>query len=1777
MVELEFDYEQNKIYIQANLDEYFSNVINKYYIKSQLEPNSVIFMVHSIQIPENKRIFEVMNQFEKTNKRMYIAVFPLYKCDSNKNIIVDAKEIICPKCSEQCRIKVEDYMIKLYDCKNNHQTTIKLDEFKETQKIDLNKIKCNNCNFKSMGNTFNNTFYYCLNCRANLCVLCKSKHKKNHFIINYEQKDYKCPYHFDSYFKYCYNCKSNICMLCNQAHLNHKLESYENIISNPDNKRIELDKIKNEIDIFNKNVKKIINGLNQLIENMETYYNIFNNIFNNYNVNDKNYHVLKNINQINLNTNIYNEILQINKNKNNIDKINKIFNIYYKMQGKNNLDPFNFFNYDSNEKSKTVTRTIEDASEDYYMFRLGLNTLNDDEQKTKFLNSNGSSVSLPQYENSFYFYFGLKDGSTALDEFNKQFFSQCETKSVFMDEPKLTVNSYGSACTLTLGMHIGIDNMTSPASLTIKNKTLNKTILVGNNNVTGKTHMDFNYPEDVEGTAEPLTIGSYEITVVDADNQTITNTVNIGQDFIKTEVEKKDFEFKTKGLSDIQIISSGKTNGCGYIKVNNEFVVSGNTFNVGDGNNGVILVDEDSNYALTGVTKEQINQQVENIRGEGLTGTYYPDSVLTDESITSFYVWGVDKSYDLYLAHKCEGEWYAAYYGTYVINGIDNYDLYLGSKFLPYSTKLTGFTGMWENRLNTLSSDVNDCNNWAMRHALFRQTDEDGEYFTNGIIALDNNGKVIDTALFGQPEFMSSIDGKYYLSDSVYYEGDTEYFEGDVSDDSIISTNGDMSEDDFVGETGRTWFGEMALHNNVIASNKLITRTCNTVPSSIINKVVIENVFTTYNEQIAKVPNEHGCIVKLDDDTVLYTVRNGRNLEYYGEVPEITTQRGVSVYPLFYFPVIYRPFYADAYFLNWTNSRIVMTESGVNEEPTSQQDKDNVKVQLDIHNGITFKNKFTEGSSTTICNKEVTITTTQSDMVGIGGATETDNVRTFNDWSLETTGETVDSFSFAIKEGSPNLTKGLSPDLTSDEIDALNTPYKIQLQETSGELTNNFPTYINYKTDGYGFYVMTSDNDSSNAKYYICNDRSKMPVKATGIVAIKNNEMTLYVSGKYNEKAHEISKKNIVGENVVITIDIFGIHIPMYLSDDDETQQSKHISVVGIGLFINQILNITEDNEIVSRISENGVDVQFNYIFNANGDNYVDLIKWVNNNTVTSHGYEELPSFGQSIDPNRTVINENSFVIGVLIGDAGNKGSIGAVKVFPQLLKINSYVPPSEPSIEIEPEEVLFDADGGDNTILIKSTTDWKFRLVGDDTSWIKVKHESAVVTLPFTGSKNKYLTITADENTSTSSKIVSGIAETIATREIDGVQVPYSAITVFVIDGKEDVNYIEPGDLGTTFSNGGGNLTLNVTSNLNDGWTLRIINNTNSWLKFTDDSTVLTGNGNTVVTVKCNTNTTSSQKTATVVIDNYSDANKKEIIFGQEASEPQLIVSPLILRFPKTGDTDYISVTCNGVWDAVVENGVSWISINKSSDQIQVIVNPSNEGERTGTIKVSSEGIGDKAVQIIQEDAIVKYIRTSFVEPVNGVFSYQEGNGQIKIESNTSWKISITGDSSTWLKFQDTTNTTITGTGDSTIDIEVTKNRNESQRTGVLKIEKTIIDENTVIEPTELYVTQYSANYYFTLDNQTDYTINKFIVTTTDGETIEIPAYVPPGSVESVWLCEPAITASQWIVEMMGSVHNNYVSIDGIEAEIFTNNSYYSRQELLLRHGESYTITVRD
>jgi predicted nucleic acid-binding Zn ribbon protein len=46
--------------------------------------------------------------------------------------IMKSKEVICPKCGYSIRIKIKDYKISLYDCKNSHIVdNLQFDEFEK--------------------------------------------------------------------------------------------------------------------------------------------------------------------------------------------------------------------------------------------------------------------------------------------------------------------------------------------------------------------------------------------------------------------------------------------------------------------------------------------------------------------------------------------------------------------------------------------------------------------------------------------------------------------------------------------------------------------------------------------------------------------------------------------------------------------------------------------------------------------------------------------------------------------------------------------------------------------------------------------------------------------------------------------------------------------------------------------------------------------------------------------------------------------------------------------------------------------------------------------------------------------------------------------------------------------------------------------------------------------------------------------------------------------------------------------------------------------------------------------------------------------------------------------------------------------------------------------------------------------------------------------------------------------------------------------------------------
>ena len=214
MVEVEFNYQQNKIIIQSNLNDSFKTIIQNYAIKANLDINNIYFISNGQVINKEDKLENIMSESDKRNKKIIILVLSINSTIINENTNIKiSNDVICPKCKELCKYEINNYKIKLYGCKNGHITNnIKLDEFKINQSIDISQIKCDKCKDKNKSNTFNNEMYICYECKMNLCPLCKSIHNKNHSFINYDNKYYICNKHNESYTEYCNDCNIDICL-----------------------------------------------------------------------------------------------------------------------------------------------------------------------------------------------------------------------------------------------------------------------------------------------------------------------------------------------------------------------------------------------------------------------------------------------------------------------------------------------------------------------------------------------------------------------------------------------------------------------------------------------------------------------------------------------------------------------------------------------------------------------------------------------------------------------------------------------------------------------------------------------------------------------------------------------------------------------------------------------------------------------------------------------------------------------------------------------------------------------------------------------------------------------------------------------------------------------------------------------------------------------------------------------------------------------------------------------------------------------------------------------------------------------------------------------------------------------------------------------------------------------------------------------------------------------------------------------------------------------------
>lgn len=1285
--------------------------------------------------------------------------------------------------------------------------------------------------------------------------------------------------------------------------------------------------------------------------------------------------------------------------------------------------------YDPNEKRNTMTRTIEEQSQDYYMFRLGLQTLEDEEQKSKFLyfdSTNGAS--LPQYENSFYFYFGLKDGSTALDEFNKQFFSQCESSSIIMNTPTINVSTEFDCCNFTMDVDIAVENMQAPVTLTLRTGEgfdqvygdINEITLTGTNI----------YTISLSG----IPAGKYEIVVTDGGGEQLTKQVDFMPEDFTVDYETYPFEFRVGNNSIKNVINSGKTTDSGYIQINGK---SAPSCAEEYGNDYYVVVRDDEYYSIE---DNQVGITLDGIR-------------LDAYSEGKFYAWSVDTQLEIGIVGRCKnGNWQYIKISTTTIRGIDSFDLYLGSKMLPYSTKLSSLTGDWWKNIGSDSLD-----NWAMRHALFRQIDDDTEMFDNQVLALDVNNSVVGTVLFGAAE-----SGKN-ASTVVHYADDMSYTDigGELSDSSLIST---WPRPKFT----KPCYGEMAMDNNgSVVSECICTRTANIRNGGSPNQYVI-TVSGNNLTNSSKLRKNHGCIVKFDDGTIVYPIWDGnKNFTYYGDQPEDSDNVNIRIYPIFYYPVMYRPFYGKVNFLAWTNGRTASEVGDTASQVDIQYDMDNCRIEAEIFNGITYSGR--KFGSSMFLDSGVTLTRgtgqTDLDTNGEDGNAVLKYYKNVLNTNIESPKQ-ISEFSYSVTEGAPN-----NSTIKENELDK---PYEIELAVTEGSVSNNFPTEITYQDNGFSYTMGYNGGSITDTKFYLSRngislndldgkgngfeqdgtmfipldvmpgDEGRKTFETnnfwcnfwgTGFLQVYWVGLCGYVYGKFNENIKKWSSKNIPGQATMVklykgeleewrrnaffhdyctrpTINdrshvedvaahryVFVLSVyngeeatevtenlvqDLYLDNSNYTGYTKAnkptaIELMNTGYQVLNGLGKKENAWVLDRLSAAGVDLVFTYNLNAADD--AEICKSILDNLDDANKFVEFTP-GMEIGDSQLngEITEQTFAIAVTSASTSSKGIINAIKVYPKLTALGYEDNYNPVGLVVTPDGFSgITWEGGQFQMTIDSNIEWYTQFIDEDGNYVEspewislIINNTEANAITSNGSGVVDVLVHENEDYENERMITLEFCSVIESTNTDtGEMGPtYRFPVTFHQEARPRLQYIEAVS-STIFSNGGGNLSINVISNRLEregGWTLTINHETGTegWLKFDNGETTLTGFGNTTVSLLANANESATENKSRVCISDASEGNEC-IEFMQGGGSVQFSVYPPELTFESSGGTNYISVVSTAEYS--VNSTPRWIECeDDGSGSITVICEEyDGDNDRSGTIEISSGDI-TKEIKVNQK-----------------------------------------------------------------------------------------------------------------------------------------------------------------------------------------------------------------
>ena len=330
-----FDCNDIKFTIQCNNDDKMKDIISKYLSKSDKNKKNLAFLYNGRIIDENLTFIRCANSLDRQRNQMVVLVFCMENVDNN---LVKSKYIICPKCKENAFISIKNFRISITGCKSGHKTEdLDLKEFIETQNINESNIKCDKCE-RSKNETQQNKLFTCNKCNINLCSLCKNTHDESHinYMKDYDENKFYCKTHFENYTNYCTDCKKDICNLCINEHEGHKFINYDNIIKDFDKiKTEELKETKEKLYEIKTIVDGMIAQLKNFNINLNSYFDIYDNIFSSFDTMKRNYSLLQNINNLKkFNDSFITNITEIIKDNNMKTKFTNIISLQSKIDFK---------------------------------------------------------------------------------------------------------------------------------------------------------------------------------------------------------------------------------------------------------------------------------------------------------------------------------------------------------------------------------------------------------------------------------------------------------------------------------------------------------------------------------------------------------------------------------------------------------------------------------------------------------------------------------------------------------------------------------------------------------------------------------------------------------------------------------------------------------------------------------------------------------------------------------------------------------------------------------------------------------------------------------------------------------------------------------------------------------------------------------------------------------------------------------------------------------------------------------------------------------------------------------------------------------------------------------------------------------------------------------------------------------------------------------------------------------------------------------------------------